>query len=84
MFIMLIGYGLKSAGMGGLILTLIPPLAVTVIGYIIKKKYFKSVPSSESENQLREMNGTSTIQNVHDAEQDVQLQEVRPLLHSQH
>ena len=33
--------GLKSAGMGGHILSLIPLLAVAVVGYIIKEKYFR-------------------------------------------
>ena len=47
-FIIFVDNGLKSAGMGGLILSLIPPLAVTVIGYIIKEKYFK-LTSSEPE-----------------------------------
>ena len=66
--------------MGGLILSLIPPLAVTVIGYIIKEKYFKST-SSRSENELQEVNETTTIQNVDDEAQDPQ--ETTPLLHSQ-
>ena len=78
-FITFVDNGLKSAGMGGLILSLIPPLAVTVIGYIVKEKYFKST-SSRSENELQEVDGTTTIQNVDDAEQDPQ--EARPLLHS--
>ena len=82
-FIVFVSNGLKSAGIGGLILSLIPPLAITVIGYIIKEKYFKSLLSSESENHLQEMNRTTTIQNVDDAEQDVQLQEARPPLHLQ-
>ena len=80
-FIIFVDNGLKSAGMGGLILSLIPPLAVTVIGYIIKEKYFNSTSSkSEAEDGLQEVNGT--IQNdVDDAEQDPQ--ETTPLLHSQ-
>ena len=81
-FLIFVNNGLKSSGMGGLILSLIPPLAVTVIGYIVKEKYFKSSSSSESENELpQEVNGTTTIQNVNDEEQDPQ--EATPLLHSQ-
>ena len=79
-FIIFVDNGLKSAGMGGLILSLIPPLTVTVIGYIVKEKYFKSSPS-ESENELQEVNETTAIQNVDDAGQDPQ--EATPLLHSQ-
>ena len=42
LFIVLVDNGLKSAGMGGLILSLVPPLAIFTIGLIIKQKYFKS------------------------------------------
>ena len=42
LFIILVNNGLKSAGMGGLILSLVPPLAVFTIGLIINQKYFKS------------------------------------------
>ena len=42
LFIVLVNNGLKSAGMGGLILSLVPPLAVFIIGLIINQKYFKS------------------------------------------
>ena len=82
-YIIFVDNGLKSAGMGGLILSLIPPLAVTVIGYIIKEKYFNSI-SSEPDNGLQEvsLNGTTTIQNdADDTEQDPQ--ETTPFLHSQ-
>ena len=42
LFIILVDNGLKSAGMGGIILSLVPPLAVFIIGLIINQKYFKS------------------------------------------
>ena len=42
LFMVLVDNGLKSAGMGGLILSLVPPLAVFIIGLIINQKYFKS------------------------------------------
>ena len=42
LYIVLVDNGLKSAGMGGLILSLVPPLAVFTIGLIINQKYFKS------------------------------------------
>ena len=42
LYIVLVRNGLKSAGMGGLILSLVPPLAVFTIGLIINQKYFKS------------------------------------------
>ena len=40
MYIVLIDNGLKSGGMGGLILSLIPPFAVFVFGFIVNQKYF--------------------------------------------
>jgi hypothetical protein len=42
LFIVLVDNGLKSAGMGGLILSLVPSFAVFTIGLIINQKYFKS------------------------------------------
>ena len=42
LYIVLVDNGLKSAGMGGLILSLIPPFAIFTIGLIINQKYFKS------------------------------------------
>ena len=41
LFLVLVDNGLKSAGMGGIILSLIPPFAGLIIGLIIKQKYFK-------------------------------------------
>ena len=72
-YIVFVDNGLKAAGMGGLILSLIPPLAVSVVGYIIKEKYFKS---TSSVNELQEVNETTTIQNGNVAEP----QETTPLL----
>ena len=42
LYMILVDNGLKSAGTGGLILSLVPPLAVFIIGLIINQKYFKS------------------------------------------
>ena len=44
LYIVLVDNGLKSAGMGGLILSLVPlvPLAAFIIGFIIKQKYFNT------------------------------------------
>ena len=40
-FIVCIDNGLKSAGMGGLILSLFPPLVALLIGIVVKQKYKK-------------------------------------------
>ena len=42
LYIVFVNNGLKSAGMGGLILSLVPPFTVFIIGLIINQKYFKS------------------------------------------
>ena len=76
-YIIFVDNGLKAAGMGGLILSLIPPLSVSVVGYIIKEKYFKS---TSSVNELQEVNETTTIQNGNVAEP----QETTPLLQARH
>lgn len=82
-FVILIDNGLRSAGMGGLILSLVPPVTVSIVGYIVKEKYFKwtSSDSAMSEQLLQEMNKTTPIQNIDDEAQDTQ--EITPLLHSQ-
>ena len=46
LYIVLVDNGLKSAGMGGLILSLVPPLAVFTVGLIINQKYFKAPATS--------------------------------------
>jgi hypothetical protein len=65
LFIVLANNGLKSAGMGGLILSLVPPLAVFTIGLIINQKYFKSKRSptvTATPEPGREPNQTTAIQ----------------------
>ena len=42
LYIVLVNNGLQSAGMGGLVLSLVPPFAVFTIGLIINQKYFNS------------------------------------------
>ena len=52
LYIVFVDNGLKSAGIGGLILSLVPPLAVFVIGFVANQKYnnFNSTISSASVN----------------------------------
>ena len=52
-YITFVDNGLKSAGMGGLILSLVPPLIVFMIGLFIKRRYsrFTSITSSENETE---------------------------------
>jgi hypothetical protein len=67
LYIILVDNGLKSAGMGGLVLSLVPPFAVFIIGLIINQKYFKS-PKEPSTSVTappepgREPNQTTVIQ----------------------
>ena len=77
LYIVLVDNGLQSAGMGGIVLSLILPLIVSTTFYIIKKRYFKSI-SSGSVNELQEMNETSTDQSIDTI--DRQPQETTPLL----
>jgi hypothetical protein len=67
LYIVLVDNGLKSAGMGGLVLSLVPPFAVFMIGLIINQKYFKSPkepPTSVTAppEPGREPNQTTAIQ----------------------
>ena len=65
LYIVLVDNGLQSAGMGGLILSLVPPLAVFMIGLIINQKYFKSKRSASSvstTSEPEEANQTTAIQ----------------------
>lgn len=54
LYIVLIDNGLKLAGMGGLILSLVPPFAVFTIGLIVNQKYFKSKEPPTSMTNTRE------------------------------
>ena len=54
LFIMFVDNGLRSAGMGGLILSLVPPFTVFVIGLFVNQKYFRSTTSTVSVNTTTE------------------------------
>ena len=66
LFIVFVDNGLKSAGIGGLILSLVPPLAVFVIGFIVNQKYikFKSTTNTASVDvaEHQETNQNTEIQ----------------------
>ena len=65
LFIVFVDNGLKSAGMGGLILSLVPPFTVFVIGLFVNQKYFKHTTSTASVNtptELQESDQTTAIQ----------------------
>ena len=67
LFMVLVDNGLNSAGMGGLILSLVLPLAMLITGLIIKKKYFTTTipPTSvtaTAEPRGREPNQATAIQ----------------------
>ena len=84
LFIVLVDNGLKSAGMGGLVLSLVPPFTVFIIGLIINQKYFKSQkepPTTVSATpEPQEPNQTTAIEtddNEGDSEGTPLLQQVR-------
>ena len=58
LYIEFVNNGLKSAGIGGFILSLVPPLAVFVIGYTANQKY-KSTHSTTSVDATMELQGTN-------------------------
>ena len=65
LFIMFVDNGLRSAGIGGLILSLVPPFTVFVIGLFVNQKYFRSTTSTASVNtmtELQEADQTTAIQ----------------------
>ena len=65
LFIVFVDNGLRSAGMGGLILSLVPPFTVFVIGLFVNQKYFRSTTSTASVNtttELQEADQTTAIQ----------------------
>ena len=84
LYITLVNNGLKSAGMGGLILSLIPPLAVFMIGLIISQKYFKSqkespttVTTTPEPGEPNQAMAIQTDDNEGDSEGTPLLQQVR-------
>ena len=77
LYIVLVDNGLKSAGMGGLILSLIPPLAVFTIGLIINQKYFKSQKPYTSVTTTPEPGEPTVIQMDDNGEEEA---ECTPLL----
>ena len=87
LFIIFVDNGLKSAGMGGLILSLVPPLAVFMIGFIANQKYnnFRSTNSTTSGDVTREQqnaNQITAIQIDNDGETETQLNQ-QLLLHAE-
>ena len=54
LYIVFVDNGLKSAGIGGIILSLVPPLAVFVIGFIANQKY-KSATNTASVDVTTEL-----------------------------
>ena len=87
LFIVFVDNGLKSARMGGLILSLLPPLAVFVIGFIANQKYnnFRSTNSTTSGDVTREQqnaNQITAIQIDNDGETGTQLNQ-QLLLHAE-
>ena len=59
-FIIFVDNGLESTGMGGLILSLIPPFIVFVIGFYVRRYYFRPTNSGSSAAVLGEQPNTST------------------------
>ena len=81
LFIVFVDNGLRSAGMGGLILSLVPPFTVFVIGLFVNQKYFRSTTSTASVNtttELQETHQTTAIQ-IDDDEEEPQTSQ-QPLL----
>ena len=81
LYIVLVDNGLKSAEMGGLILSLIPPLAVFTIGLIINQKYFKSQTPSTAVTTTPEPGEPTVIQMDDNGEEEEEKEaECTPLL----
>ena len=55
LYLTFVDNGLKSAGMGGLILSLVPPLIVFVIGLFIKRRYSRSTSIASFENETEDL-----------------------------
>ena len=74
-YIVLVDNGLKSSGMGGIILLLIPLFVVFVIGLIVNQKFFHTTTAhSETRlnttTELQETNRNTAIQNDDGREQE--------------
>lgn len=83
LYIVFVDNGLRSAGMGGLILSLVPPLFVFVIGLIVNQKLSRPANSSTSGNittELQETQQNTTIQT--DVERELEEVSQQPLLRS--
>ena len=80
-YIVLVDNGLKSAGMGGIILLLIPPFAVFVIGLIVNQKFFHTT-TARTETRVntmtepQETNHNTAIQNNDGSEPETRSQNV--------
>ena len=71
LYVVLVDNGLKAAGMGGLILSLVPPVTVFIIGLIINQKYLKSTAASvTARSEPGEPNQTTAIQVDDDDEEE--------------
>ena len=83
LYIIFVDIGLKSTGIGGLVLSLVPPFIVSVLFYIVKQKYFKDKSFSWitalicGEQQEQEANQTTAGIQVDDNEEP---QEATPLI----
>ena len=77
LFIMFVDNGLRSAGMGGLILSLVPPFTVFVIGLFVNQKYFRSTTGTASANTPTELQETHQTTRVIQSGDET---ETRPLL----
>ena len=55
LFLTFVNNGLKSAGIGGLILSLVPPLIVFMIGLFIKRRYSRPTSITSSENETEDL-----------------------------
>ena len=87
LFIVFVDNGLKSAGIGGLILSLVPPLAVFVIGFIANQKYnkFKSTNSTTSVDVTMELEGTNKNTAIQiDDKGEPDISQLLPLMRSRH
>ena len=92
LYIVFVDNGLKSAEIGGFILSLVPPLAVFVIGFIVNRKYYNYFRSNTStalvdvttdlEQQGTNENTTVQIDDDSDSEPDRSHDQQRLLMRS--
>ena len=73
LFIVLVDNGLKSAGMGGLILSLVPPMTVFGIGIFVNKNSLRSTIISTLQKGGQ---NTSTNDGGNSGDEDVEAQRV--------